>query len=166
MFRIGDYVVRRGYGICRIEAIGHPSVRKDVEREYYTLRPIDDSGLLHVPVDASEDMLRAVISKDEAIALIDGIPSMKISKGTNDRLRTARYKEAIDSGSLKELLNMIKEIYEKNKSTILKGKGIASVNEGKLFTEAEGMFTSEIALALGCKASDVPAYISEHIKTR
>ena len=73
-------IVYGNEGVCRVEEIGTPKISGvDKHREYYTLAPIYREGKVFTPVD-SKVFMRPVITREEALALIDRIPrrSMKI----------------------------------------------------------------------------------------
>lgn len=75
MFKIGDYVVYNR-DVCKIDGIRE---KQFMNKDYYVMRPIDDDTLkLDVPIDISDEYLRSVISKEEALALIAKIPSIKV----------------------------------------------------------------------------------------
>ena len=61
MYHAGDYVVRNGRGVCRVEDVEYLGAR-----QYYLLVPLGDrTDKLYVPVDLEESLLRDVISPEE-----------------------------------------------------------------------------------------------------
>ncbi len=71
MYNPGDYVVVPGYGVCRIDSVGHPSLSPaDVNVDYYTLSPLNEKCRIHIPCSASDGRMRPVIMKDKALALL------------------------------------------------------------------------------------------------
>ena len=76
MFKIGDLIIYGGEGVCKVEDIGVPDIF-DVthEREYYTLSPLYRQGKIYTPVD-TKIFMRPVISKDEAMDLIEMMPEI------------------------------------------------------------------------------------------
>ena len=76
MYEIGQLIVYGNEGVCRVEEIGTPKISGvDKHRDYYTLAPIYREGKVFTPVD-SKVFMRPVISREEALALIDRIPEM------------------------------------------------------------------------------------------
>lgn len=165
MYNPGDYVVVPGYGVCRIDSVGHPSLSPaDVNVDYYTLSPLNEKCRIHIPCSASDGRMRPVIMKDKALALLAGIPSMQVNTRKN-KLRLKRYQDAINDGRPEALLPMIMEIYRSNIDRLSKGKGFGNYTESAFFRKAEGMFNEEISLAIGCKPEEVNGIIKDLVKT-
>ena len=66
MYQIGQCIVYRNVGVCRVEAIGKLGFTSDKDKEYYTLQPLNANGnaKIYVPVD-KDTFMRNVITKDE-----------------------------------------------------------------------------------------------------
>lgn len=163
MFKIGDFAVKPGYGVCKVVSIDyHKSTGSDSKQLYYTLKPEEkDSDILYVPINAEQSgAIRAPLNREEAISLISSIPKRKFVK-TNDRTRIRRYKAALGSGSPETLLSLLMEIYQTDISTRKNTKGKNATDY--VFQTAEKMLSSEIALALGCKIEDLPEVIRQTI---
>jgi hypothetical protein len=66
MYQIGQCIVYRNVGVCRVEAIGKFGFTSDKDKEYYTLQPLNANGnaKIYVPVD-KDTFMRNVITKDE-----------------------------------------------------------------------------------------------------
>lgn len=120
--------------------------------------------MIYIPYNISEERIRPIITKEQALSLIRSIPSIKTSKG-KDKQRLLRYKEAMASGRPDVLLPVIMEIWQMNEDTIRKGKPIRKISEATIFREAETMFNCEMGQALGCSASDVPDVIHKMVTT-
>ena len=164
MYNPGDYAVVSRYGVCRIVSVGHPSLScADPSVDYYTLRPLREDCVIHIPCSISSEHLRPVITEEQALDLIKSIPAIRI-KRIKDRQRTQRYREAVTSGNPAMLLPVIMEIWQLNEYTIRKGRPISRVTEATIFKEAEMMFNSEMGHALGCSAADVPGVIRRMVK--
>lgn len=146
MFSVGDYVVLKGEGLCRVEEIGHPACAKgDPDRLYYCLSPYQDDGRFYIPVD-SEGRIRPVIGKEEAEQLIRKAVKAPVSRAKGDRTASSRYRSAILSGEPETIMLVIREIFIKN------GKGYV---DNSIFREAESILYPELAIALGCEKVQV-----------
>ena len=75
MYTVGELIVYCGTGVCRVEAIEEKTQPDGSARGYYRLKPLYQSGTISVPVDGKVFM-RPVISREEAEALIDELPTM------------------------------------------------------------------------------------------
>ena len=78
MYRVGEKVVYGETGVCVVSEI---TKRKDPGTQssklYYTLKPIYQTCVIYTPVEGNKVFMRPVISKKEAMELIDSIPSKK-----------------------------------------------------------------------------------------
>ena len=152
MFEIGDYVVKANSGICRIEEVGRPDIAAiGKDKLYFILVPIEEEKTkLYVAVDKAGDSLRKVITEDEAWRLIEEIPKVEEAKIIDDRQREQKYKAAIQSGDLKELISIIKNMYLRRQKRLAEGKKSTSVDE-HFFKLAENYLYTELAFAIGEK---------------
>ena len=87
MYQIGDIIVYGGEGVCRVEEIGVPKISGvNKQRQYYTLAPLYREGKVFTPVD-TKVFMRPVVTRDEALELIKGIPSIQADVYENSNLR-------------------------------------------------------------------------------
>ena len=124
MYQVNDVVVYGKNGICRVEEIGTLSMSMvDQKKMYYTLRPIyQREAVLYVPVDNSKTVMRPVISREEAQQLIDEIPMLQVVWITNERERENQYRTMLKTCDCKELVKIIKTLYQRKKARIQDGK--------------------------------------------
>jgi len=165
MYQIGDYVVKMGKGVCKIEDIGHLDMMDvDKNRLYYMLVPIADKGeKLYVPVDNDKSGLRRAMNSDEAWAIINQIPEIEEVAIPNEKLREQSYKEAIASGKPEELVRIIKHTYRRKQKRTEQGKKTTATDE-RYFKLAEEKLYGELAFALGKEKTDMRKLIVEAIK--
>jgi CarD family transcriptional regulator len=165
MYEIGEYVVKSGNGVCRIEDIVHLNMSGvDQNKEYYLLIPIEDRGAkIYVPVDRQREDLRSVISSEEAWNLIHEIPQIESVWIANDKLREKEYKAAIRSGSLIQLVAIIKNMYLRTQKRMEQGKPSTAMDE-RYFHMAEMVLHSELAFATGRSKEEIPRLIAEAIE--
>ena len=92
MFKVGEYVVYGMNGVCRVEEVGPMSLSGvDNDRLYYTLLPLYTKGSrVYTPVDNEKVVMRRVITKAEACALIDGWKEYALLEEENDKSREKR----------------------------------------------------------------------------
>ena len=79
MFETGEYVVYGRTGICQVTGV--TTMRVDGssgEKLYYVLRPGGETdGKIFTPVEGGKQVLRGIITREEAERLIDEIPSIE-----------------------------------------------------------------------------------------
>ena len=90
MFAAGDLVVYGGEGVCRVERIGPSGMSyDDGDRLYYHLTPLYRSGTVLTPVDTGV-LMRPVITREAALALIAAIPSLPPCKPEQPGIRATK----------------------------------------------------------------------------
>ena len=78
MFSTGEYVVYENNGVCKIDGtttLNMPGIPAD--RLYYVLSPLNMSGTMYVPVDKSNDVMRRIITREDAERLVAGIQEIE-----------------------------------------------------------------------------------------
>ena len=113
MFETGEYVVYGRTGICQVTGV--TTMKMDgssSERLYYILRPGGETeGKIFTPVEGGKQVLRGIITKEEAEKLIDEIPSIETLSIENEKFREDSYKKCIRTCECRDLLRIIKTIY-------------------------------------------------------
>lgn len=162
MYQIGDLIVYGGEGVCRVEEIGVPKISGiNKQRQYYTLSPLYRDGKVFAPVDTTVFM-RPVISRDEALSLINDIPNMETSVYENSNLRFLNeyYQQRLQNYTCAGLLQLIRNTHAKREVMISRGKKLGLVDE-RYMKRAEDMLHGEFAVALGIERGDVRQYIAD-----
>lgn len=164
MFRENDVVVYGNRGVFRVINVGKLSMGvADKDRIYYTLCPVyQPETVIYVPVDNQKIIMRLVVSKEEAKKLVLEIPEIETAWITNEREREQQYKEVLRSGDCRELIKIIKTLYQRKRSRIQKGKKAMAVDE-RYFRQAEDRLYEELAFALEVGKDRIQAYIRENL---
>ena len=165
MFHIGDWVVYGGKGVCKVIAIGKlESMNVARDKIYYTLEPVHFSeSRIFTPVDNPKVVIRRVLSKEEAIVLIEEIPQIETLWIADEKRRESEYKEALKTCGCEELVKIIKTIYKRKQSRMEVGKKMTASDE-KYFRIAEELLYSELAISLDMEQAEVKDYIVQHVK--
>lgn len=161
MFEKGEYVVAGNKGVCMVEDITTLNISGvDKEREYYILKPVYVSGsTVYMPVDTAEDSLRKILTKEEADALISGIPQIPLITTTNDKLLEQEYRGCMKTNCCEEWIRIIKTIYLRKQKRLEAGRKVTAV-DAKYFRIAEDNLYGELAIALNIPRTEVATYIT------
>ena len=167
MFQVNDVVVYGNHGVCKITDVGPLSMSlADKDTIYYTLCPVyQRETLFYAPVDNQKVLIRPLITKEEAERLIENIPNIDSIWITNEKERESLYKSIIKTCDCKELIKIIKTLYQRKESRIQDGKKITSVDE-RYFRMVEGQLYEELAYALGIEKEAVVSYIAESVQKK
>ena len=165
MFQIGEFIFYGLQGVCKVVDIGNPGidgVSKD--RLYYTLEPLRNSGAkIFTPVDNAKTVIRPIISREEAMKLIDGMNEMEMFEIPDERKREFYYKNAIKKCDCTELVKIIKTTYLRRQNRNAAGKK-AIADDEKYFKIAEDTLYGELAIALDMDPENVKNFILNRMK--
>lgn len=164
MFQVNDIVVYGRHGVCKITDIGTISMSMaDRRKLYYTLKPLfGHDAVIYVPVDHEGSVMRSVMTREEAKELIGEIPDIECVWIANEREREAQYKEALRTCDGRELVKIIKLLYQRKQARVRQGKKMTSVDE-RYFHQAQERLYEELGYALDITKENVESYITDNI---
>ena len=160
MYSEGDKIVYGEHGVCTVERIGPLSMPgASQDKLYYELRPLIGSGSYFTPVDSSAFM-RPIISREEAEAIIDAIPSIEPAVCNDSRFNhvDAFYREMFKKHTCEALVAIVKGLYIR--VTERKTRGSRAEMTMK---RAKDMLHGELAVALGMGLDEIEGYIFARI---
>lgn len=119
MYQVGDYVVKPGNGVCRVEDILHLDISgADKNQLYYLFIPLTDKNQkVYVPTHTADENFRKAMTEKEAWDFIEKIPQIEELWIDNEKLRDRRYMEAVQ-GCVPEDLVAIIDSVKKEKKTV------------------------------------------------
>lgn len=160
MFSVGEKIIYGENGVCTVEQIAPlPMSGAARNKLYYHLSPYVGSGRYYAPVDSGAFM-RPVMSRDEALALIDSIPDIEPAVCNDSRFNhvDAFYKELFKQHSSEALVAVIKGL----RCRMAERKTKSSRAEATM-KRAKDILHGELAVALEIELRDVEAYIEQRI---
>lgn len=164
VFKVGDYIVCGHNGVCRVEKIGTLEASSS-DRMFYTLTPVDDrNAQIFTPVDNNKMIMRYVMTKDEALDLIDSMKTLGDLAIPSEKKKEEAYKKILKSCDPKELAQMIKTIYKHRQSRRLSGKK-EMVSDAKYYKLAKKQLYNELAAALVMDIENVSGFIHQRIES-
>ncbi len=163
--KIGEYVVYKNSGICKITDIRKERFPKIGERVYYICSPVyDSSAVIYAPADSAdtENGMHKVLTAEEIDAIISQAEEIDEALSEDSRERTAVYEQKLLSGNRAEILWIIKNIYSEKRQREGQKKKLYA-NDAKILATAEKIITEEFAFALGISRNEVIPYIAKKI---
>lgn len=166
MFQKGDYVVYGNLGVCKVNDL---TTRKfeglDEAHPYYVLEPVYQGGVLYVPADNPKIFLRAILSREEADALIAALPNAtgKAFHSRSAQELSAHYEEVLKSHRCEDLAEVIASIYHKKQDLSRQNKKLGRVDD-HFMRQAEDTLYGELAVALEIPRESVPDYIAKKLE--
>lgn len=165
MFQVNDLVVFGTHGICKVKAVGSLNMSAaDEERLYYTLKPLYDTqhSAVYTPVDNTKAPMRAASTREEALDLIDSIPTIETIWVLDERQREGKYKEIMLKNDCTGWLQIIKTLYLKKQKRLAEGKK-NTAKDDLYFKLAENLLYGELAAALDMNLENVKDMIAKRV---
>lgn len=166
MFAAEDYIIYGNHGVCKVETVGTVSLPMvDKNKIYYTLRPVyKNDAVVYAPVENPKAVMRPVLTREEAEKLIQEIPQLESVWVTNEKEREFQYKVALRSCDCRELIRIIKTLYDRKMNRLRVGKKVTVVDE-RYFRQAEEQLYSELAFAMDMERCQMVDYLTERIRS-
>ncbi len=165
MLELNSYVIYGDNGVCLV-ADRRKEKFAGVIREYYILKPQGNEGAtLFVPTDNEEiiSKMRAILSKEEILDIIHSLPREKVPWEENNKVRGEYYDEVFDRGDRRELLLLIKSLYDHRKVRKEEGKKLWTIDENAM-KHAESLVYEEFGTVLGIPQEEVVDFIVSEVE--
>lgn len=162
MYPEGTLLAYGRNGVCKVLSVGEAPFRgADPHRLYYTLSPLYGNETIYVPVD-TRVLLRPILTREEAEALIRSIPSIQAQTVEVQSLPALSrwYQDACQTSDCGDLVRLIKTIYQKNASAGAHGRKPGKLDQ-RYMRLAEDQLYGELAVALDMDREEVPRYIKQ-----
>ena len=165
MFCVNDTVLYGATGICRIADIRREKFGGE-EKLYYVLIPADnETSTIYCPVDGSKVKIRRLLSAGEIMELIRYIPEAGTEWIDNDQQRKESFGEILRRGDRRELVGLLKTLYQHREEIIHAGKKFRQSDE-KIMREAEKILHGEFAHVLNIAPDEVVPFIMGQLEPK
>lgn len=160
---VGECVLYRGYGICRICEVS-PLNFGDGVVDYYVLRSVyDESAVAYVPVSSPlVEQMRHVLSDNEIDTVIDSAAGSGNRWINDGKLRAATFGKLIDGGNRSDILWVVISLCDYRTELASQRKKLYAMDE-KLLATALRMIKEEFAFVLGIDREEVVPYITNRL---
>ena len=163
-FSVNDYVVYKGVGVCRIEAVETKSFDGVTNTEYFRLVPLNsESSSYFLPVSVAPMKLRRPMTEREVNKDIDNYAVGVITLDANSKERRNAIDSILREGDCTRIIRLIKTIYLHTQSCRSSGKKVLVSDENALRT-AERMIYPEFSFVLGIDEKEVAGYIGKRLE--
>ncbi len=167
MYQVGDLIIYGMTGVCEvtdITTIQMSGILKD--KLYYVLRPYYNSGSkVFTPVDNAKTVMRKIMTKEEALSLIDEIPEINEMDISNDKLCDEIYRKLIQSCESRKWVKLIKTSTHRRQVRLRQGKKSMTTDDRYLKLAKENLY-SELAIPLNLSKEEVESFIQTKNKER
>ena len=167
MYQTGELILYGGTGVCRVtDIVARKFSRTEPEKLYYVLTPLYQTGTITTPVDNGKVFTRPVISRDEALSLIDSIPGIEAEAYHNQNLQQLEnhYKHELESHDCRDLLRLTMSTYRKKQEREQAKLKFGAVDR-RYMERAENLLFGELAVALDIEKDSVQSFIEDRLQT-
>lgn len=164
MLEKNSYVMYGDNGVCLV-ADRRKEKFGGQWREYYILKPVNnEESTLYVPTDNEKllSKMRDVLSYDQIMEIIHSLPKDNLAWIEDNKEREAMYNEVFDSGDRRELLLLVKSLYQHKQQRKAEGKKLWTIDENAM-KHAEKLVYEEFATVLKIKPEEVVPFIEEEL---
>lgn len=163
MFAKGDKIVYSFYGICLIASIVEKEVNGE-NRKYYELRPLADSkSTIYTPIDSKKVLLRSIVSKEEALDILDSMDEMEIVWPENVWKRNQEFKLITQNADLRLNVNLYKILLHRQLLLKEAGKKMI-VQDSKILDTVATLVCAEFEEALGLDSEEIESKVEATAK--
>ncbi|MCD8144394.1 MAG: CarD family transcriptional regulator [Oscillospiraceae bacterium] len=134
------------------------------QREYYVLAPLyDKNSTIYIPVDTEQNPLRPVMTRQQALNLIDQLPELTelhFDSMNDEKLRAA---DILSSGDQLRLAQLTKTMYHIQRRRARSSKNAYATDRG-ILRQAERLLFGELAVSLELTVDGVQDFISRQLE--
>lgn len=166
MYQVHDTVLYGADGVCEITALVDRFLLGQ-KRTFYELHPLyRKDTVLYLPVDNEKiiSKLRPVLTREQILEAIHGMPEEDCIWIENENERRESYNQIIRSGDHKTIIRLIKTLYEQRETLKDSGRKMHAADENFL-KEAEKLLYEEFAHVLHISRSQVLTFIQNEISS-
>lgn len=163
MNQVSEYVRYGCNGIFHVEDIRKRTGKDGVMADWYILRSHKDGVDTSVMTPVDNELIRPILSKKEISSLIKDMPKIPELLFEDKRQRFHHYQSILESGSVYDLVQMIKSIYLMRLQKEEEGKHL-SEKDRELFSFAENLFFEEISISYDIKKDEVMDFIMSRVQ--
>lgn len=160
-----SYVVYGKVGVCQVIRREIMSFGAAGSGEYYVLTPMSDPrSYVYVPCDNPELMLRLrpLFTKAQIDEILQAVPEDELCWVEDKNERSVLFRKLISEGDRRQLLRLIRCLYEKKQEKLAAGKKLSAADEAVL-VDCVRLVEDEFSVSLGIGRNEVGAYIRKSL---
>lgn len=149
-------------GICVVKEIASLDMSGSGQvQEYYVLVPVQGANSKsYIPTNNEHIILRPVLTKDEALSLIDDIPEIEQIDEVNDKIREEQYKIYAKRCDCRSWIAILKTVYRRREERLNQGKKI-TVTDDRYMKLAQDNLYGELGFVMGKNRDDMEELIKD-----
>jgi CarD family transcriptional regulator len=167
-YQIGDKAIDKSGRIFSVESIQSKDFGMGAS-DYLVMKPCFSYDFtpdyrFFIPKDKADTILHPVLTKDEALALIDSLPSLELYPELGPRERKTQFQNVITSGERKDICRVIKTLTAYREKRKKENKPFSDFDH-RLLDSLTAMLQNEMSIALSIPGKDLNAFIHDRTGT-
>ena len=164
MIKVNDTVLYGAMGVCRVESIEKMKFGRE-RKEYYILKAVNKSeSTFYVPVDNEEliSKIKSIMTYDDIFEMIKEVTYMEDIWIDDDNERRIKFGEIIGKGDRKELMLLVRSLYNHKLNQEAIGKKFHASDE-RCLKDAQNLLHDEISYVLNLSPDEIAPFIKEQV---
>lgn len=164
MFAVGEKVVYGTEGVFTVSEYAASPVDKNDKRIFYVLRPMHgpESNVIYTPAEGGRVSMRAIMCREDALALIERMPTIETLTVDKEKNRRDRYREIMTDACGDDYVSIIKTIYSR-RMEFMKLKKRLSEADTEYERRAKFCLYGELSAALELPFDEVEPFIADKL---
>lgn len=161
MYKIGEYVVHNGHGVCTII---EQTYNENLKMGFYKLESIYNKMTIMMPFDKADLFLRPILQKAELMKLINDAVAISGDYNKDNKERRNEFQVLVSSNNILDTMKLLKMIYHLAADKKTEKKTLGSFDT-QFLQQAEKKLLNEVAMTMGITKDDANVLIHERLKT-
>lgn len=160
MFCIGDMIIYGTEGVHVVSEYARSPIDKNDDKIFYILKPAygSENNIIYTPADNRNVKMRPVMSREQALEVIETMPSVALLQIDQEKKRRLAYRDALSEGNTEKYISIIKTVHQKREDCIKQKKKL-SESDAEYEKKAKFCLYGELAISLGIAFEEVEDYI-------
>ena len=164
LFSIGDKIIYGSDGVYTVAEYTSSPIDKNDTRQFYVLRPVygHESNIIITPATNERGKLRAVMSREEALAFIESMPGIEILVVEREKNRRDVYRRALEVTTAESMAQIIKTVSARREE-LAKVKKRPSESDNDYEKKAKHCLYGELSIALDIPLVEIERFIIDRL---
>lgn len=160
MFKIGDFVVHNGHGVCTII---DETFNSTMNKTFLKLETVHNKMSIMMPKDKMNDFLRPILSKDVLVKSINDGANISNEYNKDNKERKNEFQELITSNDVNDTIKLLRFLYNISNDKKKEKKSLGSF-DSQFLQQAERKLFNELAISANISKEEAHNYIINVLK--
>ena len=160
MYKIGDFVVHNGHGVCTIlDEVFNSTMNK----VFLKLETVHNKMSIMMPKDKSDEFLRPILSKEEIINEINKGSTYSNEYTKDNKDRKNEFQNLITSNNVSDTIRLLRFLYQLSIDKKNEKKSLGSF-DSQFLQQAERKLYNELAISANISKEEAHTFIINVLK--